>query len=480
MRVRPAIAVILVAGCVGPARAPVPEPPVLEPSAECFRAVAATLAADEMGGRGVGSVGLERAARYLAASYRALALEPGADGYRQEFEVSTGVELGSGNLLGWDEHAGEVLTHFTPLGFSSTGAFSGPLVFAGYGIRAAEIDYDDYAGLDVAGRVVLAWRYEPGEGDEASPFDGKHPSRWSDLRYKAHVAREAGAAALILVTPPGDDEDRLPRLRLSGPTSHAGLPVLQVTRAVARTWLARAGLDPTELHEAIDSDYTPRSAEIPGLHIEGTVDLVTRTASVANLVGVVPGAGALAREAVVVGAHYDHLGLGGHGSMRPDSQEVHNGADDNASGVAAMLCAVGGLVREFTQGGPASRRALIVIGFAAEEIGLGGSSFYVREPLLPLADSVAMVNLDMVGRLRDDRLLALGADSADEWRPLLERLAAAGGLSLRAGGDGYGPSDQLGYRVSSQFRSTVMPSMSLAVMGWAARMLVINSMTGQL
>ncbi|MBW2258480.1 MAG: M28 family peptidase, partial [Deltaproteobacteria bacterium] len=334
---------------------------------------------------------------------------------------------------------------FTPMGFSSSGAFGGPVVFAGYGIRAEELDYDDYAGIDVEGKVVLALRYEPGEKDEESPFDGKRASRWSDLRYKALKAREAGAAALVFVTGPvgsdPDEPDSLPPLKSGGPTSRAGLPVLQVTRAVASAWLASEGHDLGTLQAAIDEDYAPRSVDLPSLRVEGTVDVVATTAQVSNVVGVLPGRGDLAEEVVVVGAHYDHLGYGGDRSMRPDEEAIHNGADDNASGVAAMLCGVGDLSEDLRTA--SERRTLVALAFAAEEIGVGGSNWYTRHPLFPLEQTVAMVNLDMVGRVRDGALQVLGTDSAPEWEDLLRPHAQAAGLEITTGGDGYGPSDQM-------------------------------------
>ena len=417
----------------------------LEPTTACFERSVTALASDEMAGRGVGSEGLEAAARFLETQYRRLGLSWRGDRYRQVFEVISGVKLGSDNELYWGSGGGEVGVDFMPLGFSSSWNFSGPLVFAGYGLRAEPLGYDDYAGIDVEGKVVLALRYEPGEADAHSPFDGRRPTRWSDLRYKAHLAREAGAVALILVEPPGgNEEDKLPRLKQLGPIARAGLPVLQVKRELAQRWLARGGHDLSQLHAAIDSDYRPRSLALPSLEISGRVDLLTTQTRVSNLIGVIPGQGARADEVVVVGAHYDHLGVRKHGSLPPGTLAVHNGADDNASGVAAMLCGVGGLVQGLDERQDA-RRTLVVVAFTAEEIGLGGSGWYVRHPPRPLEDTVAMVNLDMVGRLREARLNVLGTDSALEWDSLLQPLAIDHELSIKTGGDGYGPSDQMSF-----------------------------------
>lgn len=428
------------------------EPPTaasrgLQATPECFASLAGTLSSDAMAGRGVGTVGLDAATAWLEQRLLALGLEPVNGSFRQTFSVTTGVQLGATNTLGAQGGAAlAVGTEFTPLGMSGSGSFEAPLVFVGYGIRATELGYDDYAGVDVKGKVALAMRYEPGERDESSPFDGKRATRWSEIRYKALAAREAGAVALVLVAPPAeaDEPDRLPVMRVDGPQSDAGIPVIQVTRAVAEAWMKTGGLDLWAERAAIDAGYKPRSASVSGATVSGTISMSPTRAEVHNLVGVLPGVGALAEEVVVVGAHYDHLGMGGPGSRAPDRQEPHNGADDNASGVAAMLCGVGAL-RDQLADATGDRRTVVVIAFTAEEIGLGGSAWYVGNPLFPLEKTVAMVNLDMVGRVRDGKLRALGTDSAPEWKGVLEPAAAKAGLSLELGGDGYGPSDQMSF-----------------------------------
>jgi Tol biopolymer transport system component len=420
--------------------APVPEP--VDPRA-CFAELAQALSTDEMEGRGLGTEGVEKAAELIARELSAAGFEAPEGGYSQPFEVTVGVSLGEDNRLSLGgEAAGE--GSWTPLGFSSDGAFEGPLVFAGFGIQAGEHDYDDYAGLDVAGKVVLAMRYEPGETDPDSPFAGTRPSRFSDLRLKAMRARELGAAALVMVSPArdGEEPDKLPVLKPEGPVSRAGLPVIQITRAEADRWLAAADTDLASLKATIDAEYKPASLEIPGVTVAGAVDLVPEKAEARNLIGVLPGEGALAAESIFVGAHYDHLGYGGRGSMRPDSEEIHNGADDNASGTAAAICGARLLARGLPEG---DRRTLVIGLFAAEEVGLGGSGYYVQNPALPLEQTAAMVNLDMVGRVRDGQLSAMGTETAPEWVDLLTAPAAAAGLTLTTGGDGYGPSDQTSF-----------------------------------
>ncbi len=425
-------------------------PSLPEDPTACFQTVASALADDAMEGRGLGTPGLARAADLLSAHMKALGLKPGARAYKQPFEALTGVSLGARNTL--DDGAARGLgVDWTPAGFSASGTVDAPLVFAGYGITATDLGYDDYAGLDVKGKAVLALRYEPGEDDPDSVFDGKKASRHSDLRAKAIRAREKGAAALILVSPAKlpDEPDRLPPLKVEGPLSDAGLPVIFVTRAVADAWLAAGaapgGAPPTvaSLRAAIDAAKKPVAAALT-TRVRAEVTVTPTTATSWNLVGVIPGRGALKDEVVVLGAHYDHLGRGGAGSLRPGVDAIHNGADDNASGVAGAMCAAADLARGKAGG---DRRTVALVGFSAEETGLGGSAAFLRDPALAkLGAPVAMVNLDMVGRVREGVLNALGTDSSPAWQArIAEAAKVTPELKVQAGGDGYGPSDHASF-----------------------------------
>jgi TolB protein len=432
-----ALAPVLVLAALAHASPPESGPPDL---ARRFAEDVAVLASDEMEGRGLGTAGLGRAADWIEARLRATSLRPAfADSYRQAFQVKTGVTREDGNVL-----AGVADDAWVPLGMSSSGAFAGELAFVGYGIEAPPLGYRELEGIELRGKVVLALRYEPQERDPGSPFEGRRPSRWSSLRYKVHQARERGAAAVVFVTGPRqDEEDRLPALRNDGPESTAGIPVLQVRRAVAQQWLAAAGIELQRFQDDVDRDLRSRSTVVPGVRVSGRVALRPTFAAAANVAGVLPGRGALAGEAVVVGAHYDHLGYGGAGSMRPNEHAVHNGADDNASGTVAVLLAAD-RVREALAARP-SHRAVVFALFAGEEVGLAGSSRFVAAPPAAAVRAVAMINLDMVGRLRDDQLVAFGTESAPEWRSLVEAAAAPQGLKVTGRGDGYGPSDQTSF-----------------------------------
>lgn len=399
-----------------------------------------TLASDAMEGRGLGTKGLARAAEYIEQRLRESGVRPAfGRSYRQRFQLKTGVRMTAGNVLR-DVADGEWL----PLAFSSSGRFEGDLVFVGYGIHAPEIGYDDFAGVDLRGKVALMLRYEPQESDDASPFSGSRPSRWSSMRYKVHEAKKRGAVAVVFATGPLHDAggDRLPPLRNDGPQSDAGLPVVQVRRSVAQRWLGEH-VDLKAFQQHVDRTLAPRSRAITAVRVSGRVAVEPQLWSVENVVGVIPGKGSLARDAVVIGAHYDHLGFGGTGSMRPNDNAVHNGADDNASGTAAVITAAESLRESLAR--ERNHRTVYIALFAGEEVGLAGSAHFVASPPVDIERVVAMVNLDMVGRLRNDELLALGADTAAEWRPMIAKLAVESKLNVKAEGDGYGRSDQASF-----------------------------------
>jgi hypothetical protein len=431
-------AIVLAAATAGAAAS---EPASLSPAAERYRADITVLASDEMEGRGLGTEGIERAATWLETQLRQRGLVPAfGRSFRQPFTIKTGVALREGNTLeGVDDG------DWTPLGFSSPGGFDGEIAFVGYGIEAKPLDYQELDGIDLKGKVALMLRYEPQERDESSKFDGRKPSRWSAVRYKVMQARERGAVAVVFVTGPIQDEatDKIPALKNDGPESAAGIPVIQVKTSVAQKWLSGAEIDLAGFQKAVDADLTPRSVGSTGVRLRGNVALDATFADAANVAGIIPGRGKLAKEYVVIGAHYDHLGFGGDRSMRPNERAIHNGADDNASGSVAVLHAADTLARLVARS--KNHRSVVIALFSGEEVGLAGSAHFVANPPIPLERTVAMINLDMVGRLREGQLTILGADSAPEWKTIIEPVARQAGLKYTASGDGYGPSDQTSF-----------------------------------
>lgn len=409
------------------------------------------LAAPEMAGRAAGTPGADRAAAHIAKAFRRAGLRPGGDGggYLQGFEVTTGIRLGPDNALtlfrgGAPPRPFVPAVDFSPFSFSEAGRIEGEVVFAGYGITAPELDYDDYAGLDVRGKVVLLLTHEPRERDEAGPFRRPEAYRYTQDRYKVINARERGAAAVILVTDPlahAGEPETLVGIR-GVHSLPGGIVAVHALRAVAEAALGEAGLDLAGLQGAIDGDLRPRSLPLPGVRVEIRTDLVRERGSTANVVGILPGTDPVLRnEALLIGAHYDHLGLGGEGSLAPAQVgTVHPGADDNASGTAGVLA----LARAFAAAGGA-RRTLIFVAFSGEETGLLGSAHYVRHPPFPLERTMAMVNFDMIGRLRAGTVYVSGTGTGEGLEEVLRGANREVGLTLALRGDGYDPSDHTAF-----------------------------------
>jgi hypothetical protein len=411
------------------------------------------LASPTMTGRGVGTPGIEKAAEHIAWAFQRAGLKPGGTpGYRQTFEVITGVRVGTETRMRLmrtraGPEGSEVVSEelFAPFGFSEDGAVEGDVVFAGYGITAPELNYDDYADLDVTDKIVLVMTHEPREKEEAGPFRDPSAYRYTEVRYKAINAREHGARAVIVVEDPlghTDQREELFGIRGVAGGSRTGIIAVNAKRSVADRLLKPTGKTLVQLQQAIDRALTPQSFMVHPSRVAIQVKLIEERGTAANIIGILPGSDpVLGETAVVVGAHYDHLGLGGEYSLAPSQfGEVHPGADDNASGTAALIL----LARAFARSGGA-RRTLIFAAFSAEEMGLVGSSHYAKEPSWPLEKTVAMVNLDMIGRLKDRTLYVFGVKTGKEFGNVLEELNRERGLVLKLGGDGYGPSDHTSF-----------------------------------
>jgi Tol biopolymer transport system component len=386
------------------------------------------LADPARGGRGIGSPGLAASGAYIEERIKALGLEPAGDagGYRQSFpvKVAVTVERAALSLDGAPVLAEQV----RPAKFSASGEVAGPLVLADYGIVDEAQKIDHYKGVKAKGSIVVVRRFVP----EGAPFDKPDAERlYGDLRKKAWLARERGAKALVVIdaprgAKPDAAEAPLPPVGPGGPDD-AGIPVLLVKRAaLAPVW--------TKLEA--------------GKSVPATLAIALRheTASAFNVVGRIPAGAPTERHlpgVVVVGAHYDHLGMGGRHSLAPDRDEPHLGADDNASGTATVM----EIARELYARRTELVRDVVVVLFSGEEEGVLGSTYFTRTPpagLGKIENVVAMVNLDMVGRMRGNHLDVLGAKSALEWPTMVEE--ACDGARVRCtpgGGDGLGPSDQM-------------------------------------
>ena len=407
------------------------------------------LASADMRGRATGSPELERAADYIAAQFRAIGLQPiEGNSYFQAFEVTTNAKMGRGNYFESVESGKAIVLKtgedFVPFNFSSRGKISGSVVFAGYGITAPEYNYDDYAGLDVKDKLVLILRHEPQEFDEKSVFSGKVYTEHAQFYSKAVNAKIHGAQGVILVNDTFNhrtESDQLEKFgRTVGPND-AGIPYVEIKAEVAARWMEQAGKNLDEIGAGIDKDLKPRSfAFSESLQVRETVDIERVVKTVHNVAGYLPGE---TDEYVVIGAHYDHLGLGEQFSMAPSlaGTTVHPGADDNASGTAGVI----ELARWFA-GQPKHKRGILFMTFAGEELGLLGSSFYVNHPERPINKAVAMINLDMIGRVREGKVYVGGVGTGSNLRATLEPILARYPIHVDySDSTGYGSSDHTSF-----------------------------------
>jgi hypothetical protein len=403
--------------------------------------MARALASPRMEGRGAGTAGLDSAAALIAGEMRWLGLKPGGeDGtYFQKFDVTTGVTVGTPCAIAVGAKSFDLGDRFQPIGFSSNGTLTAPVVFAGYGISAPGYDYDDYAGIDVHDKLVLVMTNEPGEMDSTNRFDGSINTPHAELRTKAINAREHGALGLLVVNGPRYHRgEPLPRPRSDGGGyMTCGLLAGVISEDVAAALLEPAGLDLAQLQLGIDGATHPHSVALPG-PATVTVTLKRTRATIRNVVGWI--AGKDTNRTLVIGAHYDHLGYGDEHSLAPDSHLPHLGADDNASGVAAML-SVAGWKTQWGRPDFGPVHNLVFCAFAGEELGLVGSSHFVDDPTRPLESMDAMLNMDMVGRLRGEKLMVMGVGTATEFPTLVQKANQTFGFDLKTSSDGYGPSD---------------------------------------
>ncbi len=382
----------------------------------------AWLSDDAREGRGLMTQGLDDAADYIAERFEELGLEPmtgpGFAGYFHTFEMPFGSTLDRENttlqLGGQDLSLDE---DFIPFDWSKPAEFEGELAFAGYGVANEEKEYDDYAGVDVEGKVVLVLRYEPRDEDGKSQFTGRERvSRAAGLTNKARAAQQAGAIALLVVNPPlhnGDAPEELATFGLS--RTNTEIPAFHVSQAAANRMLEAADMGTLEeLQEQIDANLKPVSVVAEGVTVAGQFEATSGT-KVKNVVAMLPGKNR--DEYVVVGGHYDHVGSGEYGSSQPG--DIHNGADDNASGTAAILEIAETLALEAKDGRQPDRSVIFAL-FTAEELGLIGSRELVAQFPVPVENVVGMLNLDMVGRVRDDTIFVGGSGTSPAFVPMVD------------------------------------------------------------
>ena len=358
--------------------------------------------------------------------------------------MTTGAKLKSDNELivedGAKKQPLKINQDFEPISFSASGSFTGPLVFVGYGASADEFQYDDYAGVDVKDKIVSCFVMSPTASAAKSGHQGL--TQHSQLVTKAINARNHGAKAVVLVNGKLADgeEDSLMRFGgVSGP-ENAGIMLLQVKNSVAESWFKAAGKSLADVQQQINSSGKPQSFAFPEtLQLSLKIDIEATHARVNNVLAYLPGK---TDEYIIIGAHYDHLGRGDSNSLAPSQiGQIHPGADDNASGTAGVL----ELARMFAPMKGQLDRGILFMSFSGEELGLLGSAEWVKNPTMPLDKCVAMINMDMIGRIRDNKVFIGGVGTGSTFKSILEQAQKKSDFKIEYSAGGYSASDHTSF-----------------------------------
>ncbi|WP_167612554.1 M28 family peptidase [Maribellus sediminis] len=398
------------------------------------------LASDSLKGRMSGEAGDKLAAEFIRSKFESAGLDLLYDNGFQYFNLVASAEMGEGNNLqvGSESFAPEV--DFQPYAFSANSTVEAGVVFCGYGLEVDQdsLKWNDFSGTDVSGKWILALQGDPDLDNPNSPY-----LQFSTKRAKGLVASDKNAAGLILVAGPKfNDKDELSSLFFDKNSSRFSIPVLQVTRKVANEILKGTGETIASLEAKMEENNAGLNLSTEAT-VKATVNVNLKEKTTENVVAMLPGTDeTLKNEYVVVGAHFDHLGMGGpgSGSRALDTIAVHNGADDNASGVSAVI-----QLAEKMAGEKSNKRSIIFIAFGAEEMGLVGSKAFTNDPAVGLDSVVSMLNFDMIGRL-DTTTNAIsigGTKTSVETEQILTDLNP--GFELAFSGEGIGPSDHASF-----------------------------------
>jgi len=399
----------------------------------------AYLASEELKGRYPGTPEDQELTEYIADEFRTAGLDLYDKTGLQSFDIVTELELGPGNSFRLDGSELAPATDYIPLSFSASATAKAEVIFAGYGFQIQEdtLAWNDYQEVEVKDKWVMIFRGFPGPQDASSPF-----VNYSEDRGKALLASDLGAAGVLLVSGTSHDPgDQLEELK--GKQHALTIPVVHVGRETASRIVESAG---DKSLDALESELNEklRPASFPtGTEVQITVDLQPKKMLTSNVIASLEGSDPLLKnEFVIIGAHHDHLGMGGEGtsSRAPDTVAVHHGADDNASGVAGVL-----EISEVMSAAPPAR-SMVFATFGAEEMGLVGSKYLTEHPPVDLDAVQTMINLDMVGRLNEERQLQVGGiGTSPVFRDLLDSINGQFGFRLKYSNEGYGPSDHAAF-----------------------------------
>lgn len=417
------------------------------------------LASDELGGRDTATPGAEKSIQYIISEFKKYGIKSAVDdgSYRQPFEVQLGVSLDkSSTMLSFKKDGQEkqlkFKDEFYPQKVGGSADVSGGLAFVGYGIEDQTKGYNDYENIDVEGKIVVMMGTQPKFGDEDSYY-GKGSVRTSSyVRRKVRWAKVNKAVGIIFVrhTSNKDSDTSISSSQTFGGYNRK-VPFVQITRSIFNQMLSMHPLK-TDKGEKLDSqqaviDYInkhgkPVSQVIEGVSCSYKANFARKTGFGYNVCGMIEGEGPLANETIVIGAHYDHLGIGNVGARdRKRIGEIHNGADDNATGTVAVM----EIARRIAESGKKPARRLVFVGFSGEERGLIGSKHYCEKPLFPLENTVAMINFDMIGWLRSGGLTVRGIATCKAWPACVEKAHEGMDLKLDLQDSPFSGSDHMSF-----------------------------------
>jgi Tol biopolymer transport system component len=403
-------------------------------------------------GRMTGSAGAEAAAKWIADYFRQVGLQSFNENFLSSFQFNAGErvlpEKTRLDIAASSQSSRAKLDQdFRPLPFSESGEVTNDVVFVGYGLvvpgdRGAR--YDSYAGLEVKDKIVLVLRYVP---ESVEPARRAQLNRYASPRYKAMLAREHGAKAMLLITGPNSPHaGELIPLTNDFTNAGSGIVAASINDKTANALLAPGGKNLKTLQSALDTEnpHAEGGFVLPKVKVSLACGVEHLKKTDANVVGLLPPAsGSTNAEYIAVGAHYDHLGHGGSSSLdrAGEENEIHPGADDNASGTAWVMELAAALAKERAEDPEKFRRGIIFVCWSGEEIGLIGSAAFCEHPPVPLGKIVAYVNADMIGRMRENKLTLQGVGSSQAWRHLIEKRNIAAGFNLALQDDPYLPTD---------------------------------------
>ena len=399
------------------------------------------LSDDKRAGRYPGTRGSKDVIAYLINQLKSYGVQPAGEGssFKQTFSILDSVKIGRNNSLKINDRPLNIEKDYIPLWFSGNSSVSAEVVFAGYGINLItdSLVWNDYKDLNVDGKWVMVMRHSP---ERENPHSVYAPH--SDLHKKMIEARDRGAAGIIFISQV-EDSTLIPFKYIPG-YSKSGIPAIQIDNEVADNILNSVGSSRKIIQDKMNNNLKPESFKISNIKISANVELKNIYSRAANVIGKIVSRNHKYRdEYVVIGAHFDHLGYGGpgSGSLKPDTNAIHNGANDNASGTAGLL----ELAHKLQNNRQLLKRSILLIGFDAEERGLLGSKYFIQNPTVEKSNIVTMINMDMIGKMKDSTVVIGGVGTSPIFEKILDSLSIDSGLKFEFNQAGYGPSDHASF-----------------------------------